>query len=277
MNRQSKFEQLDDSNWLIQKYINECLSSIEIGNIVGCSCRNVTRALTKYGIPVRNKSEGHRVKRCDHFIFNIGIINGSLLGDSSISLPNHGTGNSYLCKTNVDYEHLLYFANQIFSKNPESRITGPFENKWGYENSKPFYRLSTYSKPELTILRKIWYPDGIKIIPRDILLTKKSILHWFMDDGYSYFVTRFRGKKYEERIVRVQFATQSFSKNDLEFLCQKILELFHIKMTLRFHSRNGNVKGTGYFVEVSESQISDFFDLIGECPVDSLKYKWKRP
>jgi len=31
--------------------------------------------------------------------------------------------------------------------------------------------------------------------------------------------------------------------------------------------------GTGWHIRVSSTQVNDFFDLIGECPVESMQYK----
>jgi len=53
----SKFPQLNDPNWLHQKYINEQLDATDIANLVGCFNVSVLRALRKHGIPTRTRAE----------------------------------------------------------------------------------------------------------------------------------------------------------------------------------------------------------------------------
>ena len=108
--------------------------------------------------------------------------------------------------------------------------------------------------------------------------TPTVLLHWFLDDGYSYIVNRkYKNPKWNKRKVRVLFSTQSFQKEELELLAKKILDNLGLKVYVRFHRRNGKVLGTGYELELSEkkSNITLFYDIIGPPPVPSLAYKWK--
>lgn len=54
---ESKFWQLNSSDWLIQKYWDEKLTLQEIGDIVGCSDHAVSDNLKKFDIPSRTRSE----------------------------------------------------------------------------------------------------------------------------------------------------------------------------------------------------------------------------
>lgn len=279
----SFFPLLNNPDWLKSQYIDLKKSTIEIAILAGCkSCASVAKALRKYKIPVRDKSYGHRIKRTDYFINNLPVIEGSLLGDSSI--PRTKSGNNSLVKHNIHYDHVLFFGQQIFQHNAEKRIKGPINTQNGicrfrgkiYKKT-PFYSISSLRHPEIKALRDRWYlPTGEKIIPRDITFTKESLLHWFLDDGYSYYVTRFKNiPKYTKKIVRVQFSTQCFRKEDLDFLCKKIYDLFNLTITPRFHQRHKKHAGYGYFLELAQGQSKQFFDLIGPPPVKSLSYKWK--
>ena len=263
--------------WLHQKYITEKLNTKQIAKLVGCSdVPTVTRNLKKFDIPIRSLSERRRNEHEDYFRLNMPVINGSLLGDAFITKPQKEHWNASLSKRNIYYDHLLYFAKQVLIQSPENRISGPFESSTNLTpNGVPTHFFNTYKHPEITSLRKQWYPKGIKVIPRDIELTKESLLHWFLDDGYSY-VVRQKYKTSTYTSVRVFFCTQSFTKPDQLWLCQLLQEKFGLKFSLR---KKGLKKdGTeAYIMALSESQTNYFFDLIGECPVDSLKYKWKRP
>lgn len=266
---------LEDSDWLKNKYIIERKSTEEIAKLLGYKKGGtVSEALKKFNIEIRNKSE-RRKKENDFFILNLPVINGSLLGDSFITKQLTKNGNCGLSKKNINYDHLLYFSSKILKFSPEKRISGPIEPPTNLTvNGKPYYFLNTFKHLELTELRKKWYPYDIKIIPRDILLTKESLLHWFLDDGFSYrFKDKYKNKEYS--YVRIFLCTNGFSKSDLEWICDKLKTEFKLIFTL---SKKGLRKdgSQSYQLKLSQSQTNYFFDLIGECPVDSMKYKWKR-
>ncbi len=56
---------------------------------------------------------------------------------------------------------------------------------------------------------KRWYPDGEKIVPKDIMITPLSCYWWFVGDGYTS-----EGNAY--------LCTDSFTKEDNEFLINKL-------------------------------------------------------
>lgn len=277
------FEELRNRDWLYKKYIDDKLSLNQIGKLIGCNHSAVRNALIKHKINIRSKGEGLRnAKRngVDHFVFNKSVIEGALLGDGGLKKQNKYSDDSYpsFCKRNIHYDHNLYFSNILFSKNPEKRII-ECDNSTGLGGTTIF-NLSSLTHEELVPLYKEWYPkenNYIKVIPRSINMDKEVLLHWFMDDGYSYRVLKtLKGKKYN--YIRVQFATQSFTKNDLDFICNKVYETFKLTITPRFHQRHGVIKGNGYFLELSnnQEQVEKFFEVIGTPPVPSLAYKWKK-
>jgi LAGLIDADG DNA endonuclease family len=279
----SSYLLLNDKKWLEQKYIVENLSTLDIGKMVGCNCSAVRSSLLRLGIPVRSKSAGHRIKRDDNINLNEPVINGALLGDASLTKPRK-TGNCLLRQSSIHYDHLELLASKLIVHNYKSRIKGPVVKNGGCATfrgkiykAQPVYLFHTLTCPQFLALRKLWYADnGEKIIPKSIKITAETLLHWFLDDGYSYYVTRHKDiPKYTKTIARVQFATQGFIKSDLEWLCSQIWDKFQIKMTPRLHRRYGKICGKGYFVEVSETHVKKFFELIGPCPVKSLEYKWK--
>jgi hypothetical protein len=271
----SHYSLLNDKEWLKKKYVDERLSTSKIAAEVGCKeAATVCRNLKKFGISIRSLSERRRNEHDDHFHLNLPVINGSLLGDAFITKKQGDNWHCSFSKRNIHYDHLLFFAKQIFTDHAECRISGPFKSATNLTiNGEPTYFLNTYKHPEITALREIWYPNGIKIIPRDLTLTKESLLHWFLDDGYSYIVR----KKYKNSVytsVRILFCTQSFTRQDLEWLSKKLQVQFGIVFHLASKkNKRGKIQ---YLLRVSESQVNDFLDLIGECPIDSLKYKWKR-
>jgi len=269
MKESSLYKLLNDKEWLLDKYNVQKLSTAEISKLVGCSnADTVARNLKRLQIPIRSISERRRVKNNDFLRLNLPVINGSLLGDAYISKPHSKNWNSSLCKKNIYYDHVLFFAKQILEKNAEKRIFGPIEPSGNLSsNGKPYYFLNTYKHPELTQLRKLWYPNGKKIIPRNIEITSETLLHWFLDDGYSYIV-KYKGKTNTKNHIRVCLCSDCFTKNDLFWM----RDLLKTKFNLYFHLGK---KVNGHILILRESQSNDFFALIGPCPVKSMEYKWK--
>lgn len=58
--RESKYPQLNDRDWLYQKYWIEDLGCPQIAEIVGCEATAVLKALKRFGIPRRTNSEAHK-------------------------------------------------------------------------------------------------------------------------------------------------------------------------------------------------------------------------
>lgn len=267
-----------DRKWLEEKYLVEKLSLSQIAELVGNGCTNfgVSAALVRNGIRVRTKGEGLRnAKRGgeDHFVFDESIITGALLGDGGLRKNNNNSKDSFpgFHKCNINYDHITFVAKQLFRKDYEKRIREcENKNKFG---GGIIFRLTTHTHEEFVPLFESWYPAPTykKVIPKNIKIDEKVLLHWFLDDGYSYRVLAAGKYPY----VRVQFATQSFTKEDLDFLCGKIYDKFGLKLYPRFHQKHGVYKGTGYYLELSQSHNKDFYNIIGPPPVESLAYKWK--
>lgn len=275
----TKYKELGDESWLREHYLDKKLSLNQIAELVGCKYGGVRNAIVRKNIPLRSRGEGLRNNpNEDFFVFDKSVVEGALLGDGSLKKQNKESADSYpvFCKGNKNYDHVLYVANLLFSKNAKDRIgESNSESDFGKSN---MFRLSSLTHSELIPLFLDWYPESNgyeKLVPESIEITASVLLHWFLDDGYSYWITA--KKKY--RYLRVQFATQSFQKDELDLLSEKINAIFGLKFYPRLHERHGEIKGSGYFMELSQAQNMDFFDVIGPCPTEipSMAYKWKLP
>lgn len=267
----SRYPLLNDGDWLRQTY--EGGKSLEqIAGIVGATNHGVVRkSLIRFGIPIRSKGDGQRLRynKTDNFVLNLPVIEGCLLGDGYFKSENKISGDSapVFGKRNIFRDHVDFVAAKIFGTESGQRV------KLRTNNGKQIYELSTLSHPELLPLYRKWYPpeNGYrKVIPPDITLTPDTLLHWFLDDGYSYMV-----QKGPYRYIRIEFACQSFLPEELRILAEHIKAQFGLVIYPRLHKRNGAVRGTGMEMHLSQSSARDFFKIIGPPPVVSLAYKWK--
>jgi hypothetical protein len=122
---------------------------------------------------------------------------------------------------------------------------------------------------ELSEIYNIWYPKNnnyIKVIPKDIEPTPEMLLHMFLDDGCAYH----RRKESKIKQIKLTISSQSFTRDDQEMFCEKVNNIFNLKM--RTEATNS---GTGYRIGLPQSKVNDFYNVIGPPPFESLAYKWK--
>jgi hypothetical protein len=272
---------LDYRAWLHHEYVIKRKTCGEIAAIVGCSKGKVYSALSRFGIKAR-RGRGRR----DHpngIVLNMSVIEGGLLGDASIQRrkPTH---NATFVRTNKNYDHVKYVAS-LLSDDPDNRISSQLRERVKGSGIKyKSFIFRTLSSNILVPIYKRWYPESSgfkKIVPRDFVLDKVSLLHWFLDDGSTNW-RKINGKVSDRRIQLVM-ATNSFSKDDQEFLASQ-MEAMGLGVRvgkIQYRTKCFGVKHDGYkrtnIIYVRDSSVQDFFDIIGPPPVESMAYKWKIP
>ncbi len=120
-NRDSIYPELNNKEWLEQKYLVEKLSTLVIAKIIGAKQSNsVRQALIKFNIPLRDRREGQVVNRIDNVLLNIEVITGSLLGDTGLNISNKNSEYCapYLYKKNKFLDHLSWFSQFVTKDSP---------------------------------------------------------------------------------------------------------------------------------------------------------------
>ena len=282
----SFYEKLNDYEWMYQTYVIEGKSTIDIAKLSGAkSCATVKQSLERLKIPIRSLTEGHLCKRDINYKFNIDrqVIDGCLLGDAFLSISKGATTKDYpkFGKNNIYYDHQKCVGEILFGKNWRDRVREYPNKRFEQYHCKNIFSMRGLVDKNLSPFYDRWYPEWNeykKVIPEDIEIDGTLLLHWFLDDGYSYVVNRkYKNPKYNKRKIRIEFATQSFLQEELEMFSKKIYNKLGLIIKPRFHQRNGEVAGTGFEMCLAETkdQVSLFYDIIGPCPVPSMQYKWK--
>ena len=267
-----KYPQLNDVEWLHQKYIVETKSTLDISKLLNIkACNSVRQALIGAGIQVRTPSEGLRVNN-DKITIDLDILNGGLLGDASLSKFNKKSDKSipFFHKTNKFLDHIELVAKSFYCD--FSQYISISHNTC---NGKDFeyFQFKTKADEQFIEHYNKWYPASnnyVKVVPTDLVLTPKTILHWFMDDGCAYRKYRPEFKKKTNEIV-ITFASESFTKEENEHLVEELN---------RFSLNSRTIKcptGTGWRIKIPQTKNLDFLSLIGNPPIESLSYKWKYP
>jgi DNA-binding XRE family transcriptional regulator len=195
------------------------------------------------------------------------VINGTLLGDATVTVDK---GKYYSYSLTAKSKEFLEWVAKIFSSfGIPTYIT--LSNKITNVYSLGFY-INARGISELIKLREKWYTKingkTVKIVPRDLELTPTTLLFWYLGDG-----SLVRRRNDENRVPHISLATNSFSREDVEFLQEKLK-----KLGLNFYVVTSNRKSgfrkeckTEYvlFSKTGDETVFRFFKLIGvECPME---------
>lgn len=116
------------------------------------------------------------------------VIIGTLLGDGF--LQKTGKNNARLrLEHSLKQEDYLLWKIQILDNYFQSKPQYLERNNIKFGNSYQYIRAQSYSGSEFGKLLKLFYLNGVKVIPKEILNLLKdplSLAIWFMDDGYFY-------------------------------------------------------------------------------------------
>jgi len=200
-------------------------------------------------------SEIRALKKEIFSLEQISIIQGSLLGDGCLHTAWAGTSKNYR-----------------FSKTHSIKQSKYVD--WTYEKLKPFVltppalykpaqslKLRTISHSHLTNLRSIFYPNGKKILPKNIasiIQDPLSLAVWFMDDGNALIC---RGTLHGYHIN-----TQSFTKKENEELVSLFKKIWNLKSSIQKN------KGK-YRIYIWSESISQFSDIVHKYMIPSMRYK----
>jgi len=282
----SKYNHLNDRDWLYDKYIVEGLSLNKITKLTNARTTNSVRQhLIKFGIPVRNVSEGLTHNREDDTLDinarSIQVLNGCLLGDGGMRCYNRQSSMSqpYFYKKNKFKDHVELVVRELFKNANKTRVRKDI-NKFRGKNFV-YYLMRSLSNNKLKSIYEKWYPstNGFKkLVPKDIEVTPLVLLHWFMDDGCSYRRKRkyakaercYKNSRRKDNQIVIFLCSESFSKEDQDFLVGQMNSKFNLGAKVSKY-----IHGTGWRIYIPQSQAGKFFNIIGTCPVPSMKYKWK--
>lgn len=184
------------------------------------------------------------------------IIRGSLLGDGCLHAGWPGTSVNYVfSKTHsiVQKEYVEWVSAKL----------QPFVLKKPYLY-KPVQslKLRTISHSELTALRKIFYPNGKKVLPEDInsiISDTLALAVWFMDDGNAI--------RYKDKLRGYHINTQSYSLEENEIIVAAFEEILGIYPIIE--------RNHGYCrIAILKKQSRERFrEIIGMHIIPSMMYK----
>ena len=175
----------------------------------------------------------------------------SLLGDGSVGGNGHFSYNEGHASK---YKEYVEYIKDVFSAVPYSTR----EQLSGKGSLISSIRL--FTSPQLRELRSEWYPNDKKTLPADISwMDDFSVAKWYMDDG-----SLSHSDKQNDRAV---FSTNTFSKEDVNRLANKLVELYGVDCTV-YQSRGWCLR-----VNYANGTINNMWRAIAKHIHPSLRYK----
>jgi len=184
-------------------------------------------------------------------------FDGMLLGDGCIPKPRVKTRftTRYAQTFGKQYEEwATIIKNDLLTFGIESTSTSTKQFSKQYNKFYYGFSLQTKTYVEFYDFYTRWYPNGIKIVPKDIELTPIVLKNWFLGDG---------SQAKSGKGIKIKISSEGFDINSVELLKEKLFILgFDFKIT----------KDRDLYLYKQE-QVHTFFNMIGEFP---LCFEYKR-
>lgn len=244
-----------NKKWLYKKYWIEKLSTYQIAELCKTSHTTIKNWMKKFDITIRSYSEAFHLARGNHCILSreaIEWISGELLGDGCLIADS--SYSAYFRYGSKFLEYIQYVSETLksFSIEQVGKINENYDKK--RKNRRYFYCSRAY--PELLSIYKQWYPDGKKIIPRDLDLTPLTLRQFYIGDGSL--------RKKKGCRPHVTLATCGFSIPDTNWIIERLIKL-------KFRATRQPARN---IIAISTYSAKNFLDYISDCPVKCYQYKF---
>lgn len=259
---------------LEELYITKQLSMSSIGVMYSVSAPMVRSWLIKHNIPTRpsTKTIYRELKETPFSNSQKDLIIGCVLGDGSLSIGKDCKNARFIIRHGLRQKDYLIWKRDKLKPFTKSKVGESSSGKHiisGVEcNVDKSYVFSTISHPWLTELRKLFYPNNIKVIPNNLsdILNNLSIAVWICDDGCFTYSKKFG-------VYRLDLHTESFTHKENIFICRILSERFNagFRINSRFYD-----SGKAYYIclsgkDVLRNLVKNIYSFVPEC----MSYKFK--
>ena len=191
------------------------------------------------------------------------VFDGLMLGDGGLEnfIKTGSTRFQYLGKhKEVSQQYKKIFEEESFEFGPKDPSYIQHKNTTGTLSEEWF--IHSHVHPFFTEQYKRWYPEGKKIVLKDLVLTPETVKHWYYGDGGLWYV--------HHRTDGLNFATHCFFEQHVSFLIDKLLNILNISEGIRsIRRKNGQ-----QIIHVNKSVVLSLLNYIGFCDFPCYQYKW---
>lgn len=243
-----------NSGWLKRKYWDDGYSMMQVAELAGACYVTVWTWMNKFGIPRRSHYDaywGNGNHRASLDQKAINFLNGLLLGDGYLYYRDNEKCALY-SHTDKNLSYLVWLSSVLGGMGIKQM------GKIGIQKTQrgTYSRYRSLHYVELGNLARIWYPNGEKIVPDNLILSPTTLLNWYIGDGnYS-----------REPVID----SSCFSMQALSNLAAQI-EGHGIKLSLREYKDRKRLR----IARRSEAKFFDF--ILSEIDVIPQCYHYKFP
>ena len=241
---------------IIDKYKNG-ISLMQLSQEYGYNIATIRYFLIRNNVTIRNVKQSMakfiKSKEIKYDNFLVENIIGWLLGDGGCRLHKHAV-NPFFNYTDKHLDHILYVQSVLTIYNIYSSIS--------YNKRTGCYRLQTEVLPFFKQFYELFYGyEGLnengqkrKILP-NVTITPIILRNWYIGDGCSSK----ESKSYNHR-------GEIDDKYYNDYILQQLNDICgHVAVY-----KNGSC----YCYHFNNKALIKLLNYIGECPVESYKYKW---
>jgi hypothetical protein len=181
------------------------------------------------------------------------------MSDASVKTKSKETARLCISQTWSHRDWIIDIKNFLEKNNVMSALTEDSFKIITFPNQKPCIRqnLRTLSYCNFVNYRNRWYPEGKKIVPKDIDISSGPFLaNWLQGDG---------DFKKSKKILR--FATHSFTLEDVKWLQEQFL------LKLGVESKINTDRGKPVLCINKHASVKKVLDIAKPYIVESFRYK----
>jgi len=190
------------------------------------------------------------------------VLYGSLLGDGHIS-----THNLYEEAHSLDQVDYLQWKHDMLG----GFVSAPLGHKPAKGNRQEVVTLRTKACIFMQKLRLSFYPNGVKIVPRDLIenLTALGLACWYGDDGYA-IRSKYKGNVSSH--LSVLLSTNCFTQADVNWIISWFERKWGLKASKLKNSKDID-RDMGWVVRLGGADAERFLDIVAPYLHPSLKSK----
>lgn len=150
------------------------------------------------------------------------VLDGLMLGDGCLTLGRNARNPClHITRTAADMDYLRWTADVFSARLTEASIRVRDIDDPRTRKTYHSAQLRTRHDPALLSERHRWYPDGAKVVPKDLALTATTVAVWFADDGSVTEASR--------RTPEIKFATHGFQEAEVRRLAALLADRYAAK------------------------------------------------
>jgi hypothetical protein len=178
-------------------------------------------------------------------------VMGGLLGDGSIGCKGHFSYNESHTMKHQGYNEYIEAVFSEIKTSKRQQLSG---------KGSMIQHFKVFATNQLKSLREQWYKEDGVVLPKDLSWMDDFIVaKWYMDDGSL--------SHNDKQNDRANFSTNSFSKEDVQRLADKLKDMYGVDTSLT-ESRGWSIR-----INFAKGTIHSFWKAIAKHVHPSMRYK----